>query len=150
MFIIVLILILVLKGLLNMIRLLWNLFGKCESCIFILRCLSCLVNMIVLLWMRLYLVVMMYVNGNFDSFLFDVIIGKIVGVKSLFFNLLNKVLFFICLILFFICLSLVDCIYLVGRYFCWLNRNLYFFFLNFVEVCKLFWKVLNKEWFKFM
>lgn len=68
--------------------------------------------------MRLYLVVMMYVNGNFDSFLFDVIIGKIVGVKSLFFNLLNKVLFFICLILFFICLSLIDCIYLVGRYFC--------------------------------
>lgn len=68
--------------------------------------------------MRLYLVVMMYVNGNVDSFLFDVIIGKIVGVNNLFFNLLNKVLFFICLILFFICLSLVDCIYLVGRYFC--------------------------------
>lgn len=68
--------------------------------------------------MRLYLVVMMYVNGNFDSLLFDVIIGKIVGVNNLFFNLLNKVLFFICLILFFICLSLVDCIYLVGRYFC--------------------------------
>lgn len=140
----------VLKGPSNMIRSLWNPSGKCESCTSTLRCLSRSANMIASSRMRSYPAAMTYVNGNFDSSSSDAIIGKIVGVKSLSFNSLNKVSFPTCSISFPICLSFADRIYLAGRYFRWSNRNLYFPFLNSAEVCTLFLKALNKEWSKLM